>query len=99
LPGREAARDVNIYTTSETLAWQLWQISIDNGISCALQAQQRTVTAAFSQRYQLEAFVHFEYKGELLHLLYPCKVGVPTQKHTRQAMENTDYFYTPIRAI
>jgi hypothetical protein len=40
---KDAARDVNIYTNSETLAWQLRQILIDNGIWCTLQPNSERI--------------------------------------------------------
>lgn len=84
--------DVNIYTTSPTLAWQLRQILIDGGIWCTL----RQVHHPDSNRQP--GWV-LNIKASFLHKLPNCKVVVPEQRHLRHVMEDERGFYTPIRSI
>jgi len=78
---------------------QLRQILIDNGIWCTLQTQQRTHSAPSRNAINWTRSYILNFKASFLHLLFACKVQVPTQKHTRHVMEDADYFYTPIRSI
>jgi len=94
-------RDVNIYTSSEQLAWQLRQILIDNHVWCTLRRSSRRpgdltegVTGGVKVNYQQWVI---NIKASFLHLLYPSKIEVPTLRHLRHVQEDDCYFYTPIR--
>jgi hypothetical protein len=83
--------DVNIYTSSEQLAWQLRQILLDGNIWCTLRRGK-------SRNGGKTPWI-LTIKASFLHLLPSCKVKVPSQRHLRHVQEDENYFYTPIREI
>lgn len=91
--------DVNVYTSSEALAWQLRQIMIDNGIWCTFRRSSRQVGNVSGGKVTNYRSNILNIKASYLHLLYPCKVTVPERRHLRHVQEDDSYFYTPIREI
>ena len=94
---------MNIYTTSENLAWQLRQILIDNEIWCTLRQSSQKVGSVTESSIGMIKSNHQSWiiniKASYLHLLYPCKVEIPEQRHLRHVQEDENCFYTPIRQV
>lgn len=94
-------KDVNVYTTSERLAWQMRQILIDNNIWCTLHSvlpkkKGSRLSDVTGEPYKRCWVINI--KSSFLHLLGDCKVQTPQDvAHCRHVLEDDDYFWTPIR--
>lgn len=92
-------RDVNIYTTSEQLAWQLRQIMIDGGVWCTLRCDMsRLEPDDFAKRGRRPMWI-ITVKASFLHLLKDCKVQDIPCRLNRHVIEDDKYFYSPIRNV
>ena len=100
---KDQQRDVTVTTVSESLAWQMRQILIDNHIWCTLSRSPIKVGTPlkFVGRIAQTNYVPWiiNIKASFLHLLYPCKVEVVDRRFLRHVQEDSEYFYTPIRSI